>query len=106
VKSKTARSQALQGRMAQGKVFFDPMCRDIVEPEFLIFPSGKHDDLVDAAAMGCMGLDGLATAPGAPAPKVDGPPEWSWEWMQSRLKQTAKRSEKSHVPRRLNGKAR
>jgi predicted phage terminase large subunit-like protein len=49
---KMARASPLRGRMEAGKVWFDPQAVwfSVLEREFLIFPSGKHDDCIDAAA--------------------------------------------------------
>lgn len=52
VTDKVARARPLQGRMQQGKVFF-PERQPWVETlrnEFLRFPGGVHDDIVDAGA--------------------------------------------------------
>lgn len=49
---KMVRANPLKGRMQLGKVFFDkqaPWFTDL-HKEFLHFPAGKHDDIVDAAA--------------------------------------------------------
>jgi predicted phage terminase large subunit-like protein len=104
-RDKVARSASLRGRMQQGKVFLDPVCRPDVEPEFLAFPAGRHDDLVDAASCGMLMLDTLLTAPGQPKPKEEAAPKWSMEWMKLRIAQSSA-DDRSHVPRHLNGKVR
>lgn len=50
-KDKQARSRPLQGRMQQGMVYFaqEPWMEDL-EHEFLRFPAGVHDDIVDAVS--------------------------------------------------------
>ena len=51
-RDKESRARAIQGRMAQGKVWF-PRDKDWVDAlmqELLQFPNGKHDDAVDALA--------------------------------------------------------
>jgi predicted phage terminase large subunit-like protein len=104
-KDKLAKSASLRGRMQQGKVFFSPASRPEVEPEFLAFPAGRHDDLVDAASAASLMLEQLMTAPGAPPPPPEGDPPWSFSWIQKRIaKQNG--TSRSHVPRHLNGKER
>lgn len=51
-RDKEARSRAIQGRMQQGKVFFpkDAPFYSALRGELLRFPSGEHDDQVDALA--------------------------------------------------------
>ncbi|MCP4127073.1 MAG: phage terminase large subunit, partial [Gammaproteobacteria bacterium] len=50
-KDKQARGRPLQGRMQQGMVYFaeEPWLEDL-QHEFLRFPSGVHDDIVDAVS--------------------------------------------------------
>lgn len=50
-KDKPARARPLQGRMQQGMVYFaeEPWLEDL-HHEFLRFPQGTHDDIVDAVA--------------------------------------------------------
>tara|TARA_R110002167_G_scaffold60282_5_gene170448 strand:- start:2716 stop:4554 length:1839 start_codon:yes stop_codon:yes gene_type:complete len=53
-RDKVARARAIQGLMRQGKVFFPhpdkaPWVTTVMN-EFLRFPNGKHDDIVDALA--------------------------------------------------------
>lgn len=90
-KDKVTRTASLRGRLQQGKILFDKADRADIEPEFLAFPAGRHDDMVDTASMGMMLLDRLLTAPGAPKHE-DAPPPWSMEWMQQRIAQSAKPS--------------
>jgi phage terminase large subunit-like protein len=49
---KMARARPLQGRMQQGRVYFpeEASWRAVAEKEFLRFPAGVHDDIVDATA--------------------------------------------------------
>lgn len=49
---KMVRARPLQGRMQQGKVLFPPSAHwmEPLEKEFLRFPAGVHDDMVDALA--------------------------------------------------------
>lgn len=50
---KPTRAQALRGRMAQGKVYLPRNAEyiDILERELLTFPTGRNDDIVDAAGL-------------------------------------------------------
>ena len=59
VHDKLSRAQAIKGRMSMGLVRwpkFAPWYPD-AEAEFLSFPAGKHDDLVDAVSHLGMGID-------------------------------------------------
>lgn len=107
-KDKLARGSSLRGRMQQGKVHFHPRCRPVIEDEFLPFPGCKFDDHQDAAVVGCLMLDQLLPAAGAPAPPPKAPPEWSMEWMKQRIRSSANssRDENLHVPRTITGKPR
>mgnify|MGYP003134675610 CR=1 FL=1 len=51
-RDKEARARAIQGRMQQGMVFFprEEHFTDVLVAELLRFPSGAHDDQVDALA--------------------------------------------------------
>lgn len=64
VKDKQTRAQAIQARMAMGKVHlpsFAPWYSDAVE-ELLAFPNGAHDDFVDFLAWIGLGVDRLVSA--------------------------------------------
>ena len=66
VSDKPTRARSLQGRIQMGKVFFPspglkPWVSDLMG-EFLTFPQGKHDDMVDACSLLCRMLDTM-TAP-------------------------------------------
>jgi hypothetical protein len=104
-RDKVARSASLRGRMQQKKVFLHPVGRVDVEPEFLAFPAGRHDDLVDAGSCGMLMLETLMKAHNPAAPPPPGPPEWSMEWIKGRIQETHN-NERNHVPRKLNGKPR
>lgn len=74
-RDKEARSRAIQGRMQQGKVFF-PKGASFTGPlvaELLRFPSGEHDDQVDALAWIGLMMAEFSTVPGFTKPK-----EASW----------------------------
>lgn len=66
VSDKPTRARSLQGRIQMGKVFFpSPGLKTWVADlmgEFLTFPQGKHDDMVDACSLLCRMLDTM-TAP-------------------------------------------
>lgn len=73
---KMARARALQGRMQQGRVFFnsDGEWYETVRNEMLRFPAGVHDDCVDSLAW----LAQLVV--GKPAPsRPKAPPPKSWK---------------------------
>lgn len=56
VNDKMKRARPLQGRMQQGVIFFpenNPEWYEVLKHEFLRFPGGLHDDIVDAAAWLC-----------------------------------------------------
>lgn len=106
-KDKQARARSLQGRMQQGKVFFQRtrFYEETIQPEFLGFPASKHDDIVDAYAWACLMLEHLRTAR-IPKPVEDTDvPLWSYDGMRRRVK-VSQSSERRHIPLRLNGKPR
>ncbi len=73
---KMARARPLQGRMQQGKVFFNANGEwyETVRNEMLRFPAGVHDDCVDSLAW----LAQLIV--GKPAPsRPKAPPQKSWK---------------------------
>jgi predicted phage terminase large subunit-like protein len=104
-KDKLARASSLQGRMQQGRVFFHPDCKHVIEEEFIPFPAGRHDDAVDAASVGMLLLDRVMSGRADPAPKPPPPPAWSSEWIKERSSPRPA-DENRHVPRHLNGRAR
>ncbi len=98
-RDKTARARSLQAMMQQGKVFFHKSLMDRVLPEFLAFPAGKHDDIVDALALLCMMLEQIVKPrPGPDLPPDDGIVPGSWEDMRRR---SPKRDDNSHRPKSL-----
>lgn len=103
-RDKVARSSSLRGRMQQRRVFLPPVGRADIEPEFLAFPAGRHDDLVDAASCGMLMLDTLMRARPDAAPKPSPNPEWSMAWMKERI--AKKEATNTHVPPMINGRAR
>lgn len=109
-KDKVARCASIRARMQQGKVFIPdtPVYRELVYPELLQFPAGRHDDVVDCFAWAGIMLDNLISASPAPAPPPKAPPEWSMEWMKQRIRSSANssRDESLHVPRTITGKPR
>jgi len=61
---KPTRARSLQGRIQMGKVLFPhpgtkPWVSDMIG-EFLTFPQGKHDDMVDACSLLCRMLDTMS----------------------------------------------
>lgn len=82
-RDKEARARPLQGLMRQGRVFFPqnaPWFQDLYN-EFLRFPSGIHDDIVDACAWFGQLLTSLVT----PAPEKE-PVKKSWRDNLSRFR--------------------
>lgn len=65
-RDKEARSRAIQGRMQQGKVFFPKGASftSSLVGELLRFPSGEHDDQVDALAWIGLMMAEFSTVPG------------------------------------------
>lgn len=87
-KSKQTRAGSLRGRMSQGKVFFPniPFVTDVLMPEYMRFPAGRHDETIDIASLLCLALDTLQDAAGAAALPPPGPPPYSYDWMQLHAK--------------------
>lgn len=72
---KLARARSLQGRMQQGRVYFPQNASWLndIQTEFLRFPAGAHDDMVDAMAWAvnlCVGKSPRSK------PKVKEPASW------------------------------
>ena len=104
-KDKVARSASLRGRMQQGKVYFHPMLKNLIEEEMLPFPAARFDDFVHAASVGMLMLDSMMHANGPPTPPPDPAPAWSYDWIQANIARSSGAAT-SHVPRHLNGKER
>lgn len=70
-RDKEARSRAIQGRMQQGKVFFPKGAAftGSLVGELLRFPSGEHDDQVDALAWIGLMMAEFSVVPGYVKPK-------------------------------------
>ncbi len=70
IHDKLSRAQSFRARMSMGMVRWPKFCPWYAnaEAEFLSFPAGKHDDLVDACSHLGMGVDRMVTpaAPKAP----------------------------------------
>jgi predicted phage terminase large subunit-like protein len=64
-KDKETRARSIQARMRAGGVKFDTDASwyDELHDEMLVFPRGKHDDIVDSMAWLGLTLDKFATAP-------------------------------------------
>lgn len=98
-KDKQTRARSLQGRMQQRKVHYPDLTQfhEVILPEFLMFPNGKHDDAVDTCAWAALALDEYITPPSkSPPPKT--PEERDLEAWQAELEQ---QSHKPHVPELL-----
>jgi predicted phage terminase large subunit-like protein len=68
---KMVRAQPLRGRMQARKIWFDKSAHwyNDLQQEFLRFPTGKHDDMIDSTAW-CVRLTLSKSAPKPPAPPV------------------------------------
>lgn len=106
-KDKQARARSLQGRMQQGKVFFQRsrFYEETLQPQFLGFPASKHDDIVDSYAWACLMLEHLSRGRIPTKPDTGEVPLWSLEGMQRRTPEGLK-NDRRHVPTHLNGKPR
>jgi len=88
-RDKESRARSIQGRMQQGKVYIPraaPWAADL-ERELLRFPSGDHDDQVDALAHLGLMLDSMTTTRAAPEPQKK-----SWRDKVAGLGRTTRRS--------------
>jgi len=84
-KDKQTRAQAIHGRMAMGMVRFPkfaPWWPD-AEHELLSFPTGAHDDLVDALSWLGRGLETMVGPSGPLKPRILGPKPFTGAWLNS-----------------------
>lgn len=91
-RDKQTRARSIQGRMSMHMVRF-PTFTDwwpTAMQEMLAFPTGKHDDFVDALAHIGMGLDRLATPSIPKVKKIDDP--WSAAWIKASDKRRRERA--------------
>ena len=72
---KYARACLVQPLWAAGRVSYDPNMEGAAEmiEEFCSFPTGTHDDRVDAGVHGVRGVDPEVARGEDPAPRADGP---------------------------------
>lgn len=70
ITDKATRARGIQGRLSMGAVWFEPGAE---LDEFLKFPSGAHDDEVDAASIIGRALDDAHPAVVSPAAREDAP---------------------------------
>jgi predicted phage terminase large subunit-like protein len=106
-KDKVARCASIRGRMQQGKVFIPdtPFFREVVYPELMQFPAGRHDDVVDCFAWAGIMLDTLMKARPADGPPPEQAPEWSMTWMKERIARSSGEKQ-SHIPLTITGRER
>lgn len=100
-KDKMTRAQAIQGRMAMGKVYFPrfaPWWSD-AKDQLLNFPHTQHDDFVDFLAWIGIGLSEQVPA-ARPIIRDKRPPTGSIQWILESSKRL--RQEKSHENRYLS----
>lgn len=79
-KSKQARIMALQPRIASGSLLFHPTEQEEVISQFLAFPRGQRDDLIDALSFQVGKWD-------KPEPADSAPPAMSFEWWKNQVPQ-------------------
>jgi hypothetical protein len=86
---KPARGRSFQGWQERGKVYWPAgeMWNDIVRPELLAFPTGKHDDLCDAAADFGLLLENLTKGKKPDKPKTENPDKKRWAEIDRRKSQ-------------------
>lgn len=77
MKSKQARIMALQPRIANGSLLFHPTAHKEVIDQFIAFPRGKNDDMIDAIASMLPDWD-------SPQPATVKAPQGSFEWWQKK----------------------
>lgn len=94
LKDKQAKARPLQGRIAQGKVFFPSFASwwGRALHELTSFPSGTHDDFIDALANICRGLESLIR-PGAVRSVRKPDDVLSVRWLKGHMKETLRRAE-------------
>ena len=78
-KSKEARIMALQPRIAAGSLLFHPTKHEEVINQFLAFPRGLHDDLIDSLAFQVGKWD-------QPGPIVEPVPYNSFLWWKDKVR--------------------
>lgn len=93
---KRIKAQALQGRMAQGKVFFPAFASwwDKAKHDLMVFDAGEHDDFIDALANVCRGLAYLIRPEGVQKPKEQ-PSLLSVKWLKNSFKEQQREKELS-----------
>lgn len=102
VKDKQTRAQAIQARMAMGKVRFPafaPWFQDAVE-QLLNFPNGAHDDFVDFIAWIGLGLASQVRAQGVVERPKKEPPSGSLEWILKTSDRIRKRNSRTEAAAR------
>lgn len=74
--AKQARARSFQALAQWGRVYLpdEPFTHDLMLPEWLSFPSGRHDDLIDPPAMAANYLAAEGQGSEVPAPDVEPPP--------------------------------
>lgn len=86
IRDKRSKARPLQGRIGQGKVFFPSFAKwwPKAKHELAVFPSGAHDDFVDALANICRGLESMIKPNAVRTPKkVVSPLSVQWVKRQS-----------------------
>lgn len=100
-RDKQTRAQAIQGRMAMGKVFlpaFAPWFQD-AKDELLNFPNGTHDDFVDFIAWIGRGL-AQQTQAQAPVKRSNQPETGSIQWIVQMGDRVRRRNDTHNRPER------
>ena len=79
IKSKQARIMSLQPRIAAGSLLFHPTLQEDVINQFVVFPRGQHDDMIDALSFQVGEWD-------KPTPLTVKVPKDSFQWWKDQVK--------------------
>lgn len=106
--AKVLRARAAQARLQAGTIYFpeERHVQETVIPEFLKFPAGKHDDIVDAISYACLAADNLARGAPALPSAPSGTARDNFDARREASRRLDNPTGRSHIPRRLNGRPR
>ncbi len=101
------RAGPLIGMMQLGMVHFPKSLEELILREFLGFPAAKSNDTVSAASYAAWLVRRLPSAHAPSMPAIpDEAPAWSYEWKKARTSGKDDKFKRSHLPKKINGKAR